>query len=42
MLERDEAPLVTAEVSAVDNMMTGPIDITVPSARDAGHSKVKT
>ena len=42
MLERDEAPLITTEVSAVYNVMAGPIDITVPSARDAGHSKVKT
>ena len=42
MLKRYEASLVTAEVSAVDNMMTGPIEIAVPGARHAGHSKVKT
>ena len=41
MLQRYEAALVAAEVLAVDHVMTGSIDITVPSPGDARHPEVK-
>ena len=42
MLQRYEAALSATEVPATDHMVTGPIDVTIASARDTCHSEIKT